>query len=226
MRTDFVYDYRGFGALFLPVGGLDIGGTCEFSTASCRKHCWAPCTNPVMERTRDVLFNQPISSTVDVLVKDLAQLQTTQLMWFESGDCPKKQVKRVVRIMQQLSDEGIKQGGFTRNIELWDAVGHIDDVHLCLTIEKFNPDKKWDGRKGMVACPNYEAGHILLYKCIPYEEPQKHYYACGGGWMSGGDMPDKLGTCDPKFMGEDCSGMFRENNCDVCADEGEGCFAL
>jgi len=119
--------FTGTGAIFFPIG-LPPQGTCEFSTTTCREHCYAVSDSlfdfeiRVPEHYKKEIYNyiikKPVNEIISKIVDELDGLQTPILHWFGTGDCMMKDIEKISTVIDNVPNS-IVQMGFTRNKELW-----------------------------------------------------------------------------------------------------------
>lgn len=188
--------------IYFPSGKIKDGGTCSFLTKKCDKMCSASSTNIRERYTYSFISQKNIFEVCAQLYNDFKKSKAKLFQWFESGDCPKKDTKRITEIIEMLSKQDVPQFGFTRNKKLWESVNEFDDVNFVLSIE----DKKKAedlSEEGTVAFPVYKTGKINLYK------NRRRSGSCGGGWY---ELEEEK--------------LVVENNCWECYKKNRGCFTL
>ena len=149
--------FSGIRAIFLPVGKPPVG-TCEFASDVCLSCCASFGGQNVLgvdckEHALRFLMN---SESVEITSK--IRSEATAVYWFASGDCPSSLGEKLAEVILLLSDLGINQNGFTRNVSFWNKVRHFSNI--VLTIEA---PKKSDGVGFLMAVPNYETGAVSVY---------------------------------------------------------------
>lgn len=166
MNTKILRAFTGAGAVMFPIG-RPPKGTCEFATEKCLKSCYVLKDAEYDEEMAipgsdkkfiyDQFMNRPVEWICDEIKYELDGLQTPILHWFGSGDCLKKDIKKICKIIDEISkDEYIVQMGFTRNLELWKKYKNI----FALTIES----KEEAGKKtGLFSIPNYKKQISVMY---------------------------------------------------------------
>ena len=153
---------QGTAGVYFPVGRH---GTCEFATEKCLAECCVR-KKDYDEELRisvedkaliyDAFMNETVLELCIQILTEMDGLQTNILHWFASGDCKKRDVKRILTIVEALDKAEIVQAGFTRNEDLWKERKDV----FVLTVE----DKGEIGpRTGVFAVPNYKTGETLLY---------------------------------------------------------------
>ncbi len=199
--------FTGTGAIFFPIG-LPPRGTCEFSSKSCRKHCYvkksslfdweSTLDDSVRRETYKFVINESIQRVCSKIREDLSGLQTDILSWFGSGDCETKTIDKISGVIKAIQhSDNIIQMGFTRNEELWKRFPDI----FALSIESV---EEVNGRKGMFSISNYEAQVSVMYSP---------------------DHQVRGGHCGPVTCG-DMTDMSLEHhlNCQICHELKLGCF--
>jgi hypothetical protein len=194
------------GGVFFPIG-LPPNGTCEFSTKTCRKYCYAVndslydfetknITQEEMWEIYNSFINWPINKLINKIEKELDGLQTPILHWFGTGDCETKNIQRISEVIESVPNY-IVQMGFTRNEELWKLWPNI----FALTIEKL---EYAEGKSGMFSIPNYIEGTSQMYS------PD---YTVRGGYCGPFFCVDLIDSSITHFV-----------NCQVCREIKAGCF--
>lgn len=207
VRMKLLRPFTGTGSIFWPIGPPPRG-TCEFASVSCRKFCYAGLPEwpdwdeeirvPEVEK-RDIyktMMATPIRLLKEFILSDLDGLQTDILAWFASGDCPTKDIPRVIEIIEAL-DGTCTQMGFTRNETLWRARKDI----FALSIET---PSQIAGREGLFSVSDYAKGTSFMYR---------------------DGEPTRGGRCGPDLC-SDKSDMSLSHfiNCKTCRRLHAGCF--
>ncbi len=199
--------FTGTGTIFFPIG-KPPRGTCEFSTAQCRKHCYvkktslfdweSTLTDDIRRDTYNFIIKEDIQKVCRKIREDLAGLQTKIVTWFGSGDCEAKHLDKISGIIKALRhSDNVIQMGFTRNEELWNRFPDI----FALSIESV---EAVNDRKGMFSIANYEAQVSVMHS--------PDYQVRGGhcGPVTCGDMTDMS--------------LEHHLNCQICHKLKVGCF--
>jgi len=200
--------FTGTGAVFWPIGKPPVG-TCEFATRQCEKYCYAalPEWPDFDEEIRineeekhdiyQLFIHSPINWLFDEVLAELDGLQTNILHWFGSGDCPSKDVDRVIEIIDRMRPTRVTQMGFTRNVKLWEQAKDI----FAFTVESQN---SIDGRDGLFAVADYKNGTSIMYS---------------------GDKPTRGGYCGPELCQDRIEEKLTHFiNCQTCRRMKLGCF--
>jgi hypothetical protein len=188
------------------------GGTCDFMTANCQKHCKLK-TNEIEIASLEFVEDNPASTVVRQIIKDMQELKATVIAWWlGSGDCPERLTDHITNIIKELSEAQIPQNGFTRNKWLWYNVHYLKNVRFVLTVEKGmkRPDLEYN-IGNLIAEPDYENGIVKIY-AIRRGKKVATGYTCGAGYV----YQIKEGA-PPKTFIEDCS---------LCLKDGVGCYDL
>lgn len=192
-----------------PAYSRSKGGTCDFMTEQCKKHCIVT-TNEIEEGSLKFFRDNHIMRIVRELIEGIGKLEASILCWFiGSGDCPKGMTDKVFRVMDVLNDMDVIQHGFTRNEELWRRTFDLRKCTMILTVEK-DEDIPYSAKGALVAEPNYEKDVVKIYRI---GERWQCSWGCGGGWVH----PTKTSKYIPKTTVEDCS---------LCLENNNGCFTL
>ena len=199
--------FTGTGAVFWPIGPLPQG-TCEFATTACRKHCYAalpewpdfdeeirvPEADKQMIRAK--MLSLPISTLRWTLLAELDGLQTDILHWFGSGDCPRDNIDRVLRIIEAMDGDCV-QMGFTRNEELWKARKDV----FALTVESV---EEICGREGLFSVSDFANGTSIMHR---------------------NGTPTRGGYCGPELCADRIEPRLTHFiNCQACKRMRIGCF--
>lgn len=202
--------FTGTGAICFPIG-KPPKGTCEFASEKCLKSCCAKgdfeydeelhITHEEKQSIYKSFTTYPLVWLVEEIVKELDGLQTNILYWFGSGDCKKKDVPRILEIID-LIPSGIVQMGFTRNIELWERHKKI----FALTLES---ETEIGVREGLFAIPNYKTRTTHMRLKTHHQEGFQGW-GCGATWV----------TLD----GVDKKRIKHYANCRTCFRLKFGCF--
>lgn len=207
---NILHPHAGAAGVYFPIGLLKNGGTCEFANKVCLEKCCAKDSRidaeyKIHKRTVKALYKymitQPIFRVLDKIMTELEELEMNIIHWFASGDCQKKDEKRIYSLIESISREygEIIQCGFTRNYNLWDEVNrYTENTYLVLTQES-DSDRKYSDIKGLIGIPDYETNIVHIWKKYEY------YGGCGGS------------TYEWKEINEPamCSECFKKN---------QGCF--
>jgi len=180
-------------------------GTCEFATETCRKECYMIKDKDYDEEVRisdgellkiyDTFTTMPMLELCAQILTEMDGLQTNILHWFASGDCKKKDMSRILKIIEVLDRADIEQIGFTRNERLWEERKDV----FALTVEK---KSEIDSREGLFAIPDYKNGSIALFV---YDDEQ-------------------IGTCGMHEYQHTLEPIEHIVNCNSCFRLKVGCF--
>lgn len=202
--------FTGTGAIFFPIGSPP-DGTCEFASRECLKNCYAALPRwpdfdeqlliPEEEKKAiySAILTSPIGNLVDTIIDELDGLQTNILHWFASGDCPMKDIGRVLEIIHEVAsrDPEIIQMGFTRNRVLWQS---RQDV-FALTVDTREEARELDG---MASVPDFKAGTSEMYYL---------------------GLPTRGGRCGPELCRDWTDRtLIHFINCQTCLRLQLGCF--
>jgi len=203
------------------------GGTCDFMTEQCKKHCILM-TNHIEKKSFAFFEDNEPHVIVRRLIEDINELNATVLCWFiGSGDCPRRMTGKLIEVVNILSDLNIRQHGFTRNIDFWWEANQVPMCTIALTVEKGDAERYkeasskcvWDEKRTyLIAEPNYNRGTVRIFKMG--EVNKKLVAGCGVGWVisgSGWTEKHKKDNPPPKVTVEDCS---------LCLENNDGCFSL
>jgi len=175
--------------IYFPVGTIEEGGSCEFSSVKCRKECIA--FKNIGKNTKiipykdkkevyDFFCRESVSTIVRKLLSELEENSDNILSWFASGDCPSFLTKKISQVMMRLLKLDVIQCGFTRNIELYnrlyrkkeilyggDTFSFISDLRVVLTVENKENIKEIgtgvENEKILIAIPNYKNGKSEIF---------------------------------------------------------------
>lgn len=144
-----------------PNGSPEQGGTCEFMTEQCKKFCSDLYKYELFESNTYAFFkNSSITEICQELVKHRIE---SPLMWFcDSGDCPMSMMGKLLKVIRFLSDNGVAQGGFTRNKSFWVEANKIEKVRFFLTVEDMGSVQEMN-KLGPVAYPLYGTEQVRIY---------------------------------------------------------------
>ena len=194
------------------------GGTCDFMTKNCVKHCILE-TNSIEQESFEFFEDNEKHVIVRKIIKDMITLKSKILCWFiGSGDCPERIQSKVLSVMEEISSMGIRQHGFTRNIWLWQHATGLKKLSLILTVEKDEEIPYHEGAK-LIAEPNYLKQTVRIYnhsidRVATKDKDVTKHVGCGGGWTyTYKTTKDKA----PKITVEDCS---------LCLENNDGCFSI
>lgn len=200
-----LYHFSGIAGIFFPIGKLEDDGTCEFHTTKCLLVCAAiNCDSAEKEIighelkkvTHDFIVEEDIFKVLHKITEELKDMKSNILYWFASGDCERKHIGKIIKIIKYLAEEGIVQCGFTRNKELWEKIGHY--ANIALTLESFVEVRKTQSA-GLFAIPDYKTTKVKIYR---------------GTFHSG--------TCGMSFF--TYKNIKRKANCVECYKQSQGCF--
>ena len=224
-----VFPFCGVAGIYFPVGRIEDGGTCEFSTETCLLFCAAitnvkDCDKIPYEKKRSALEyilntnRRIVKSTIHEQTAVLFKMNTSDVItnqivyWFASGDCPSRYTEQVFDLMALIDEEAITQCGFTRNRELWEKAVDLTHGRLVLTVEDKEDIESVGNIEGMYAIPNYKTGRILLYGC------KNGKLQISGGCSRNYSYHDKKPYKVPVKR--------RKADCRICAENREGCFTV
>lgn len=208
----------GAAGIFFPIGKLEDGGTCEYSTPKCLKNCYALDKSydevvNIHEKIKKDIYAFFVKRSVLVIcgqiIQEMEELRAEVLSWFSSGDCLDQDVNRMYQIMELLHGEGIVQNGFTRNQSLYKRI--IDGgiiKHFALTLESLKQSRRqrYTFPAGLWAIPNYKTGVVKLYRGKLGKEA---YSSCSSHEVA------------TQFKGEEVKIAC---NCTACYHKKLGCF--
>lgn len=215
---------RGIAEVSWPAYKRASGGTCDFMTVACAKHCKLT-TNDIERNSLKYFEENEVAKVSRKLISDMNELNADILCWFiGSGDCPKQLTSKLVDIAKTMSGLGIIQHGFTRNIEFWEYMNLIKNVSVVLTVEKGQKSKMAKAIEMqnnylyeepapvfMVGEPDYEMRTVNIFRPT-YNE--RHYTTgCGGGWVTEIGRDGEIN----KTTVEDCS---------ICLKNNDGCYSI
>lgn len=197
------------------------GGTCDFMTTQCKEHCILQ-TNHIEKDSFAFFEDNSPPAIVRKLIDDINALKATVLCWFiGSGDCPKRMTSKLIDVIRDLSEMGIRQHGFTRNMDFWYRANQQPKCTIVLTVEKGDRERydraselihDDDGRKTyLIAEPDYRRSTVRIYRLnvkLKYTS-----VGCGGGWV----IDARSESLPPQVTVEDCS---------LCLQNNDGCFSI
>jgi hypothetical protein len=224
-----LYPFAHVMGIFFPVGNLEDGGTCEFSTDICREKCCAVShkkIGPDKKFKKDSLkfFKDNDADTIASQIhKELNESSSVILKpkflvsWFASGDCPSYLTDKVHQVILNIHDKGIIQNGMTRNRDLWNKIKDLQSGRFLLTKERTSSsltikDFK-DEREGLYSIPNYDSGTIDIVRYVNHTVQINR--GCGGGYYTD-HIIEKQGI---KF-----NEKYLDLNCRNCFEKHIGCF--
>lgn len=209
-----LYPYANVMGLFLPVGRLEKGGTCEFATRTCQEECCAcqldmgmgvetKLKQEIYERISNI---SPEAIAEDILT-ELKEADCEILTWFASGDCPSILTKRFFWLAEVLDERGIIQTGITRNKALWQKCKQLSSrAKVLLTVEAVDDSLEY----GIYSLPDYKGGAISI---VEVGLGQVRISAgCGGEYYEN----------HIKILGIDKSHL--KLDCKACYQNKTGCF--
>lgn len=188
-----------------PAGLPKDGGTCEFATMTCLKECPQE-RNKLLFATLKFFENHQVEFLVNTIKEQMSELKCVILYWFHSGDCPMRLTTKINQIQKHLSDCGIIQAGFTRNIKLWKLAQQISNIRLALTVESTKEASRFNAREGVISVPDYKKEKNRIYLAGTC------YAICGDAWLE----------CSSNWL-ETTSDVF-EALCEKCYENLRGCF--
>ncbi len=210
-----VFPFSGVAAVFLPVGKVENGGTCEFASKKCLMKCAAfhnvdksakkgefgyVLGYKKKEDSLNFITKNSSLLIADTISKNMADIGTEILYWFASGDCSNENIDKIIHTMEHLSLTGISQCGFTRNRKFWIRANNIDFARIALTVEDEKTIKE-PRDTGFFAIPNYSTGRVKLV------------------W---GGSESSSGSCGG--MRYILNNVKYEASCQLCFDNKRGCF--
>jgi hypothetical protein len=201
----------GAAGVFFPIGKVSENGTCENATKECLKFCCAKWGYDhddeyrVSPKDKQEIYNAFIGRSYfdicDTILKEMEGLQTNILTWFVSGDCMKKDIPRLSKIIRMLSEHSdIYQNGFSKNADLFYKIQELERVHIVHTID--SKKSIGLGAAKIFAVCDYDHGITNLYtkECI---------YA---------------GGCGPSEY--KIKNLTIASNCKTCLRLKKGCFTV
>ncbi len=201
--------YNNVRAIHFPPGEINSGGSCDFTTKACRKHCGYKINQFELETYRTFMSMSPLSIALEIR-DELQRYDCRMLSWFATGDCPEILTDKIAFIFDFLQEEGFIQCGFTRNQVLWERLLPLADIALGLTVENHRAAVLLSA-KGLVAVPDYASWTVTLYK------KAKAFFNCGGGYGIGG--------CGANFVTINASTEeIYPEDCGLCHANKRGCF--
>lgn len=203
------------------------GGTCDFMTTQCAKHCVLT-TNRVEGESLAFFEDNEPPAIVREMVNNINELGASVLCWFiGSGDCPERMTGKIISVVATLSDMNIRQHGFTRNLGFWHKANQFPKCSIVLTVEKGDEEKMSKAAllcRGdhttpyLIAEPNYKKDTVRIYRLGLKAKYQS--YRCGGGWVIRGSgwAEENVNNRPPaRVTVEDCS---------LCLENNDGCYSL
>ena len=202
-----LYPFSGVAGIFFPVGKPEDDGTCEFASKKCLLACNAIRCNNFNEIVGhekkkiayDFITKERVFKVCNQILEELEEMNCKILYWFASGDCMKKDIGKISKIINHLSNEGIIQLGFTRNKEFWEIFQKRTSIKILLTLESYKEIQKTQ-EEGLFAIPDYKTGMVKIYNGKYYD-----------------------GSCGTSMF------VYRniemEANCFRCYNKEQGCFA-
>lgn len=203
--------------LYMPVGPLTEGGTCEFLTSRCIVACYVkrqPGFSSIQKKAKRTYRTVSEESEKIVALRLLAEAESKGkdlIHFFMSGDCPSRLTEKMCNILSLISGWGVHICGFTRNYDLFVEVMKSPNVlkcgHLVYTLETQSKIK--DLPDGWYGVPNYDTGIVHLY----YQSHQHRVYSGGC---------DAYGTLIPYSLKK----AEVPKGCTECRKMSKGCFSI
>ena len=194
-------------SIYMPVGYPKDGGTCTFATEKCMQYCPSGMITNDIERHALMFFQESKATTIiDRLYAEFIDVMKNpraekMLQWWTWGDCLPELTEKIATVIIGLSNKGIPQYGFTRNVELWKLVPSHSSLHIGLTVDDINEALRLSVKeRKMTACPDYEAGYAQMIFT------GKIRSRCNGWWCITDD------------------GETRNSDCTQCLAAGQGCY--
>lgn len=155
-----------FPSILFPVGRLQNGGSCAYLTEHCLLYCPAKETNRHEKRALAYFRERPVKTIVEKILEDISTYGLMHLYWWSWGDCPPDLTDKITHVMIELSETGVLQNGFTRNIVLWKTITDYGAPKLRIgthvdTLEEVNTDE--EHRDRIVCRPDVDVGKAELY---------------------------------------------------------------
>lgn len=191
---------NGMPCIFFPVGKPSEGGSCDFITDRCLRHC--PSSGVVHEHEKRALRYFKKTTVADIIKRIMIELnffRSNYLGWFSWGDCPLELTDKISSIVLGLAQKGIVQNGFTLNEKFWKRIPFTNDLRIALTVYSFN-EVEIKSKNKMVCFPDIPKGQArVFYK----------------------------GKCKARCSGYFCvheGGRTVEADCEQCYIDRVGCF--
>lgn len=226
---ELLHKFSGCLAIFFPVRRLSDGGTCQFATEQCLRECAAfknaSESNKIPYDEKVRIYKRVTEASIfgvcSSFVDQLSRCEPPRLLyWFASGDCPSKHQDRISTIMKYLSEQGVTQVGFTRNIDLWEETHELKGTKFVLTVEDEADIDNKIRKSGLYAVPNYKTGRVRVIRNTWVVKEPRYEYHCPPPVAFGRPYRNKpraywrKDTVNPEFHAD----------CRICLNEAIGCF--
>ena len=195
-------------SIYFPIGSIESGGTCEFATKTCIKHCPSGMEINSHERYAYNYFKR--RSTESITKKMITDFNTLvefpynakMIQWFTWGDCPSLLTDKVHSVIMNIYEYGIPQYGFTRNKRLWELTPSRYSLNIGLSIENIKKAKIVSIESGkLIGHPDYATGYAeMIFN-------GKIVSKCNGWW------------CKTKYE-------TMNSDCRRCLNHMEGCYTV
>lgn len=155
-----------FPAIFFPVGKPEDGGSCAYLTDHCLQYCPAQETNRHEIRALEFFKENDISTIVDRILEDMNLYNIMHLYWWPWGDCLPEMTDKISEIMLDLSEIGLLQNGYTRNLELWKTIkflGVKDNLKIGFHVDTTEDAIEMSSLGHVVCCPDITVGKAELF---------------------------------------------------------------
>lgn len=187
-----------FPAIFFPVGKPEDGGSCEFLSEHCLQYCPAQETNRHEIRALEFFKENTIDIIVDKILEDMNLYNIMHLYWWPWGDCLPELTDKISEIMLDLSEIGLLQNGYTRNMELWKLISFMrtkDTLRIGFHVDTVEEAKEMSAHGHIICCPDVTVGKAELYL------REKKIARCCGiwcEWVTVGDV--RVADCQECFL--------------------------
>ncbi len=187
-----------FPAIFFPVGKPEDGGSCAYLTDHCLQYCPAQETNRHEIRALEFFRNNSVEIIIAKILEDMNLYNIIHLYWWPWGDCLPELTDKISEIILELSEIGLLQNGYTRNMELWKLIkflGSKDNLRFGFHVDTIEEAKEMSANGHVICCPDVTVGKAELY----YRE-KKVARCCGiwCEWVTVGDV--RVADCQECYL--------------------------
>ena len=191
-------------SIYLPVGDISAGGTCEFSTDRCKENCPSGMLVSKHEKyALDFFKTEDVMTIVTKIKEDFDYIvnrpcnDTKMIQWFAWGDCLSILTDKVATVILSIRNLGIPQYGFTRNHHLWEIVPIEDRLRIGLSVDNLKKALDMSTEK-MIAHSDFKHGYAeMIFK-------GKIRSRCNG-WQCMTELENRISDCNRCLIhGEGC----------------------
>ncbi len=205
--------------IYFPVGESKHGGTCDNASEKCLNECLSIkafnsdfyVSDSERKKAQKFFQDKSVKIIVAQILKELEKSESKIISWFVSGDCPGGMEKKILDIINKLSEKNIAQRCIIRNRYLFDNIELTQNLRIILAVDLgennivqyLNSKLDSKAKVCLYTVPNYGKGRAEIFKVL-----------------NGADF---VISCDQCFAGY-MRNQNSELNCKFCFENKKGCF--